>query len=159
MTVKIEFLWVGSTSDPHCRALEELYLSRIGRFSRARVSVAREAKKSDPRQVESALRQEEKALLKKIDTSAYLTVLDEGGKQFASRELASWLQKRLLNSGQELVFVGGGHYGLAEGVIRRAQLRLSLGRLTLPHELARVVLLEQVHRAFSIINGLPYQRD
>lgn len=155
----IDFLWVGPTSDPLFKGLENRYLSRLQKLSRARVRVVKEVKKTDPKQIDAALRQEEEAIRRKIRPGSYLVVLDEMGRQFRSRELAAWLQKRMVHSGQDVTFLVGGHQGLGDVLKEEANLKLALGHFTLPHEMARILLLEQIYRAFCIINGLPYHRD
>ena len=84
-----------------------------------------------------------------------LVLLDSRGKQYSSEELAQFLQREQLNA-QPLLFAIGGSDGFSDEVRRQADFALSLGRMTLPHELARVVLLEQLYRAFTILKNHPY---
>jgi 23S rRNA (pseudouridine1915-N3)-methyltransferase len=102
----------------------------------------------------------EEALLKSLErqgrTAAVLVALDSGGKQFSSEELAGFVRQHLERGTQELLFAVGPADGWTEAALARAQLRLSLGKMTLPHELARVVLAEQIYRAFAILNHHPY---
>jgi 23S rRNA (pseudouridine1915-N3)-methyltransferase len=110
--------------------------------------------------VESAVFASEEALLKSLErpgrTSAMLVALDAGGKQMSSEELAEFLRQQMERGTQELVLAVGPPDGWSDAARGRAQLMLSLGRLTLPHELARVVLAEQIYRAFTILNRHPY---
>jgi 23S rRNA (pseudouridine1915-N3)-methyltransferase len=94
-------------------------------------------------------------ILKRLPASAFVCVLDGEGEQMSSPELAQFIEGRRL-SGADLCFVLGGPFGLAPTVLDRADLRLSFGPMTLPHELARVVLLEQLFRAHKIVGGEPY---
>ena len=105
--------------------------------------------------VETVEVQEGQPLLKRIPERAYLCALDREGEQMSSEQLAKWLEKRR-QEGRELWFAVGGAFGFDAEVLERADHRLSLGMGTLPHQLARVVLLEQLFRAHKIINGEPY---
>lgn len=104
-----------------------------------------------------AKEQEAKAILGKLQPNEALVALDEHGKTLDSVELAQFLG-RALNQSKDLAFVIGGDEGLHDSVLKRAELTLSLGRMTLPHRLARVVLIEQLYRAFTILRGEPYHR-
>lgn len=85
-------------------------------------------------------------------------VLDERGRQFSSPEFARWFAAEQLRGTREVVFVIGGPEGVARALLEQAHLRLSLGRMTWPHELARVLLAEQIYRAWSILRNLPYHK-
>jgi 23S rRNA (pseudouridine1915-N3)-methyltransferase len=87
---------------------------------------------------------------------SFLTLLDSRGKQFSSEEFAQFLRKREESSSQPLLFAIGGADGFGDEIRTAAGLTLSLGKFTMPHELARVVLLEQVYRACTILAGHPY---
>jgi len=102
----------------------------------------------------------EEALLKGLErpgrTAPVLVALDSGGKQLSSEELAEFVRQQMERGTQELIFAVGPEDGWAAGALARAQQTLSLGKMTLPHELARVVLAEQIYRAFTILNHHPY---
>ena len=105
----------------------------------------------------TAMDEEADALLGEVGPRDVLVVLDERGQQLTSQELARWLGKQL-ETGKGLVFVIGGDEGLSERVREKAALVWSLSKLTFPHRLARVVVLEQLYRAFAILKGLPYHK-
>jgi 23S rRNA (pseudouridine1915-N3)-methyltransferase len=98
---------------------------------------------------------EEAGVPKRIPGSAFVCVLDREGTALSSTELAGFLEERR-SSGKDLCFVVGGPFGLDPSIVKRADRRLSFGPITLPHELARVVLLEQLFRAHKILAGEPY---
>ncbi len=135
-------------------ALEE-YAKRIARYARVEVVEVPEARKhaGTPR----AREEEAETLLARLGERERLVALDERGKEHSSvelaRRLASWLE-----GGRDVALVIGGSDGLAEAVLARAEERLSLSRLTLAHRLARLVLLEQLYRAFTILRGEPYHK-
>lgn len=109
----------------------------------------------DSRRRAKALEAEAAALSRHVPTGAFVCVLDREGEQLSSLELADFLEQRR-GSGRELCFIVGGPFGLGAPIIERADARLSLGAVTLPHELARVVLLEQLFRAHKILAREPY---
>ncbi|HHU83312.1 MAG TPA: 23S rRNA (pseudouridine(1915)-N(3))-methyltransferase RlmH [Firmicutes bacterium] len=94
-------------------------------------------------------------ILARAGASAYLVALDRGGKVYSSEEFAAWLGEREM-AGKEVVFVIGGTTGLSEQVLEKADTCLSFSRLTFPHQLFRLFLLEQIYRAFKILRGEPY---
>lgn len=101
--------------------------------------------------------EEAKALLAEVSDRAVLVALDERGKSLSSVELSQWMARQQL-SAKDVVFVIGGDEGLSEQVVKQAQLTLSLSKLTLPHRLAKLVLAEQLYRAFTLIRGEPYHK-
>jgi len=98
-------------------------------------------------------------ILKHIGQGDYLMILDEGGRSMDSRAFAEWLRLHFVNDARNLVLVIGGAYGFSKEVYRRADTKLSLSKMTFNHELALLVLLEQVYRAATIIHGHPYHND
>jgi 23S rRNA (pseudouridine1915-N3)-methyltransferase len=102
-----------------------------------------------------AMTAEARALMRRIPERAYVCVLDRAGRARSSEDLAQWLEQRR-QAGRDLCFVVGGPFGLGGEVDGRGDERLSLGPITLPHQLARVVLLEQLFRAHKILAGEPY---
>jgi len=135
-------------------AIEE-YAKRIARYARLEMVEVPEARKhaGTPR----AREEEAESLLARLGERERLVALDERGQEHGSvelaRRLASWLE-----GGRDVALVIGGSDGLAEAVLARAEERLSLSRLTLAHRLARLVLLEQLYRAFTILRGEPYHK-
>ena len=148
--MKIKVAWIGKTKEPAIEALTAEYLKRISRYAEiAGVAVKDEsailALASGQRQSQ---RQQNKERHK-------LVLLDARGKQFSSEELAEFLEREQVNA-IPLLFAIGGSDGFSDEARRRAGFTLSLGKMTLPHELARVVLVEQIYRAFTILKNHPY---
>ena len=114
-------------------------------------------KKTDPHQQFTQSAREAQQIEKKL-SQTYLVVLDSAGKEFTSPALASFMEKLMNRGVPEATFIAGGHLGIPEKIKDSADLKISLTKLTLPHELARVVLLEQIYRAITIIRGLPYHK-
>jgi 23S rRNA (pseudouridine1915-N3)-methyltransferase len=143
--VKINVAWIGKTKEPAIRALTEEYLRRISRYA----EVAGLALK-DEAAILSLARGERQ------NKERYkLVLLDSRGKQLSSEEFAEFIEREHL-SAMPLLFAIGGSDGFSEEARLRAGSTLSLGKMTLPHELARVVLVEQIYRAFTILKNHPY---
>ena len=156
--MRLRCLWIGGTKNPDWARLEAEYTQRILRFVPITVASVHEARKVDPRKRAGQMNLEARLLEKKIPLRCFLVTLDEKGEEFTSEGFAGYLENLMNRGVSEIVFLGGGHSGMPEQLVDRADLCLSLSKLTLPHELARVVLLEQIYRSFSIIRGLPYHR-
>ena len=144
--VKIKVAWIGKTKEPAIQALTDEYLKRIRRYA----EVAGLALKDEAAILSLATgeRQQKKERHK-------LVLVDLRGKQLSSEELAEFLRREQVN-GNPLLFAIGGGDGFSDEARRYAGFTLSLGKMTLPHELARVVLVEQLYRAFTILANHPY---
>lgn len=154
--MKITFLWVGKTRNVHLKNLIEAYWTRLDHFCELTLREAQPVR-SEAAKARLAELEGEK-LLAKVDASDYLVALDSTGRSLTTEMFASWLCKHRDQSGRNLVFVIGGHEGLSDAVRRRADFAISLSGFTFTHEMARCLLLEQIYRAFSVIQGLPYHR-
>jgi 23S rRNA (pseudouridine1915-N3)-methyltransferase len=138
--MKLAVAWIGKTKERAIQSLTLEYLKRLSRYT----------------PTESLELAGEAALLKQVERGQRLVALDTRGKQMSSEELAQFLAEQQNRGTQALLFAIGPANGWSEDALQRASMRLSLGRMTLPHELARVVLLEQLYRAFTILKGHPY---
>jgi 23S rRNA (pseudouridine1915-N3)-methyltransferase len=147
---------VGRLRTKHWLAAQQLYLKRLeGYTSIALIEVKDMTGRSVPDAV--AMRREGVALLKTAEAAAYKVVLTPDGQQMTSPALAAWLQAGIERHGR-LAFIIGGPLGLAGEVVAACDFQLSLSSLTFPHELARVMLLEQLYRAFTILHGEKYHK-
>lgn len=154
--MRFRFVWVGKTKNEHLRALCDEYLKRLRRFAKFEVLEVRESAQQSK---ESGIEDEGRRILGGLHPDALLVLLDVEGRQWSSRELATQVESwQAVGSVKEVAFVIGGHWGVSPGVMERAAVRWSLSRLTLTHEMARVLMVEQIYRAFTIIHGLPYQK-
>jgi 23S rRNA (pseudouridine1915-N3)-methyltransferase len=142
--MKIKVVWIGKTKEPAIQTLTEDYLKRLSRYSEVTgVAVKDEAA---VRSLAQGERQRERQKL---------VLLDSRGKQLSSEELAEFLDREQVQA-LPLLFAIGGADGFSEDARRNAAFVLSLGKMTLPHELARVVVVEQLYRAFTILKNHPY---
>jgi len=150
MPLKIKVAWIGKTKEPAIQALTDEYLKRISHYAEAEAVVLK-----DEAAILSLASGERKQHKNENKDRHKLILLDSRGKQFSSEELAEFLEREQVNA-IPLLFAIGGSDGFSEEARRRARFILSLGKMTLPHELARVVLLEQLYRAFTILENHPY---
>lgn len=142
--MKIKIAWVGKTKEPAIQTLTDEYLKRIAHY--ADVSGVGLKDEAAIMNLAHGERQKERHRL---------VILDSRGRQLSSEELAQWLEREQMQS-LPLLFAIGGADGFSEATRREASFALSLGKMTLPHELARVVLLEQLYRGFTILKKHPY---
>jgi 23S rRNA (pseudouridine1915-N3)-methyltransferase len=149
------FVWIGKTRNAQLKGLIDDYLGRLSRFVRCEIAELREANVGDPK---SGIEEEGKRILSALRSDSLKILLDVKGKEQTSYEIAHEIE-RWQNAGQrEVAFVIGGFGGFSDPVARAADLKWSLSRLTFTHEMARVLLLEQLYRGYTIVNRLPYQK-
>jgi 23S rRNA (pseudouridine1915-N3)-methyltransferase len=142
--VKIRVAWIGKTKEPAIKSLTDDYIKRIGRYA----ELSDVAVKDEAAIISLARGDRQKERHR-------LVLLDSRGKQLSSEELAQFLDREQMQA-LPLLFAVGGADGFSDEARRQAGFVLSLGKMTLPHELARVVLLEQIYRAFTILKNHPY---
>ena len=154
--MRLRLIWVGKTRNESLRALAGDYLKRLSRFARCEVVEVRESGASDER---ACLEEEGKRILGALASDALTVLLDVSGRtSWSSEALAAQVENWQTRSVREVAFVVGGHLGVSDEVRARADVRWSLSPLTLTHEMARVLLAEQLYRACTISRGLPYQK-
>lgn len=151
MTITI--LCVGKQHESHVSNAIALYEGRLKRFARLEWVFLPHAGFDDPQKTKAL---ESEALLAKLKPDDTVVLLDERGNQWTSPELSSHVEKWQANNRGRLVFVIGGAYGVDERVFQRAYSTWSLSKLVFPHQLVRVLLAEQLYRAFTIKENLPY---
>jgi len=155
--MEVKFLWPGRTRTPELKALQAFYLDRIKPMAACRVIETREARGLEEREAEKIKDLEAKALDKNLDQD-YLVCCTDGGKELTSLEFARFLEQRRHGPARSTAFVVGGFLGLAGWMLEKADFRLSLSKMTFTHELARVMLLEQVYRSMTILKGKHYAK-
>jgi 23S rRNA (pseudouridine1915-N3)-methyltransferase len=143
--MKIRLLMLGKTRREETRLLFDDYIKRIGRYAEIAVTEIREASPAALRKL-------------KMEPGATLVLLDADGNRFTSQQFARWLGGLRDQAAREVVFLCGDAEGFPVELRSRATERVSLSSLTMPHEFARVVLAEQIYRAFAILTGHPYPR-
>lgn len=147
--MKLRFLWVGKTRNRHFEALQSDYLQRLSHFAKCEITEVRDGGGPEA---------EGKRILERLGSTSAVCLLDVKGEKYSSHGLAQLIERWQTDGRKETTFIIGGAEGVSAAVAERADHRLSLSFLTLTHEMARVILAEQLYRAFTIIKGFPYQK-
>ena len=158
--IKINVIAVGKLKEKYLIDACGEYLKRLKAYARLEITEINEYKsKENPSasEIEIIKEKEGEMILSKISKSAFVIPMCIEGVQLSSEELSRKIESTMLTNG-EIVFIIGGSYGLSDKVKQRGNFKLSFGKITLPHQLMRVVLLEQIYRAFSIINNSKYHK-
>lgn len=153
--MRVRVIWTGKTKNAHLRALIDDYLKRLSRFTRCEISEFRESSAAGEK---AGIDKDSKRISDGLHEGAVIVLLDPDGTEWSSQQLAKVMQHWQDDGTKEVTFIVGGPNGVSAALVARADKRWSLSRLTLTHEMARVVLLEQLYRAYTIIHGLPYQK-
>ena len=156
--MKTEVIWVGKTVNKHFVACIDDYVERIGHYMPLAVTVIPELKNTKKLSEEQQKAMEGEQILRLLQPSDTVVLLDEHGKELRSVELATWIEKKQ-HTAKRLVFVIGGPYGFSPAVYERAQEKLSLSRLTFSHQMVRLIFCEQFYRACTILRGEPYHHE
>ncbi len=156
--MKTELILVGRTVSKEFARLIDDYSERITHYLPFSITTIPELKSTGSLSEEQQKSAEGEQILRRLQPSDTVVLLDEHGREPRSVELAAWLQKKQL-SARRLVFVIGGPYGFSPAVYERANEQLSLSRLTFSHQMVRAIFLEQLYRACTIIKGEPYHHE
>ena len=156
--LKVKVIVVDRTRSPFLREGESFYLKRIDRYIQFNWVEVKPSKAIKGKPVAQILAQEGQNIEKKLMPRDYLVALDRSGKPCGSRELAAWLDQLSDQAGRWISFIIGGPLGLSADILKRADRVLSLSKLTLTHEMSRLILLEQLYRAMTILRGESYHK-
>lgn len=151
----IEIWSVGKANEPFMDPAIQYFLQKVKPYNQVELHIIPPPKKVAAT-VPEAIRQEEALILKKLQPHHYLILLDERGKQFDSPGWADRFQQLMNRSTKSAVLLIGGAYGVSENVRTKAQESWSLSKLVFPHQLVRLIVAEQIYRAFSILHNSPY---
>lgn len=149
---------VGKTTDPRLISLIEDYRKRLLHYVPFELIVLPDLKNTKSLSEEQIKTAEGEAILRFVTPSMDVVLLDEHGREFRSIEYAEWLQKKM-GSGKDLTLVIGGPYGFSEAVYQRADGKVSLSRMTFSHQMIRIMVIEQIYRAMTILRGEPYHHE
>ncbi|MEA3548613.1 MAG: 23S rRNA (pseudouridine(1915)-N(3))-methyltransferase RlmH [Thermodesulfobacteriota bacterium] len=154
--MKLELLFLGKTRESYLRAGIDDYHSRLRHYAKTNIVVLKEKKGSGT--VAQQKKEEGRRLLARGGKASFLVALDQKGKQISSEELAQLVNKWEMRGLGTVCFLIGGPFGLSEEVLKKADFILSFSKMTLTHEMARLLLLEQLYRAYSIKFGTNYHK-
>jgi 23S rRNA (pseudouridine1915-N3)-methyltransferase len=151
--MKLRFIWIGKTKDSNWKALQQEYLQRLSHFAKCEVVEIKDSARHEGPDIEG-----ERILAALNQRRTFAVLLDVKGEKVSSADLAGKIEAWQNRGLKEISFVIGGAEGVSPGVAEKADISLSLSFLTFTHEMARVILLEQLYRAYTIIKGFPYQK-
>lgn len=156
--MKTLLILVGKTTDKHFLTGISDYAERIGHYMPFEIVTIPELKNTKSLTEEQQKTAEGKLILKQLQPSDTVVLLDEHGRELRSIELAHWLEQKK-NTARRLVFIIGGPYGFSSEVYGRVNEKLSLSKMTFSHQMVRLIFMEQVYRACTIIKGEPYHHE
>jgi 23S rRNA (pseudouridine1915-N3)-methyltransferase len=154
--MKITLLFTGKTKPAYIDQGVQDYVQRIKHYNPLQLIEIQDSKKTRGLPQQKIMESEGDKILKYIQPEDFVILLDERGKQMSSPELAGWIEEKALHSAKSIVFITGGAFGFDNKVIDRANMLLSVSKMTFSHQLIRILFLEQLYRAFSLIKGQPY---
>ena len=157
--MKITLLQTGKTTDKHVAELVDLYTNRIKKYSVFDIITLPELKNTKNMPVQEQKSKEATKIIQSLTDDDYVILLDENGKELRTIEFSGALEKMFFLPKKRIIFIIGGPWGFSEEVYIRADFKLSLSKMTFPHQLVRLLFLEQLYRVFTIIKGEPYHHE
>ncbi len=157
--MKTTLITIGKTDASYLNTGITDYVSRIGHYIPFEMCVIPDVKSVKNKSEAQQKDEEGKRILALLKPSDVVLLLDEGGRQFTSRQFADFFSKTSLSGAQRLVFIIGGPYGFSPDVYARATSKISLSPMTFSHQMVRLIFLEQLYRAQTILKGEPYHHD
>lgn len=157
--MKTTLIQVGKTTSSDFQKIIDEYVKRLSHYTSFTTLTIPELKNTKALTPEQQKQMEGEQILKNMQDSDYVVLLDEHGKEYRSIELAAWIEKKQLAGTRNLIFVIGGPFGFSPSVYNRANEKLSLSKLTFSHQMIRILFTEQLYRAFTIINGEKYHHE
>lgn len=157
--MQITLLAIGKTDHQSIQVLIDEYSKRLGFYVKFSLEILPDLKNTKNLDEKTQKEKEGELILKKVQTSDELILLDENGKQFSSMDFSVYLQKKMNAGLKNLIFVIGGPYGFSDAVYQRANGKISLSKMTFSHQMVRVFFIEQIYRAFTILRNEPYHHQ
>ncbi len=159
--MRVTALTVGKIKEPYLRAALEEYAKRLGKYCKLKIVEVPDEKTPDApdgAQAELVLKKEGERLLKCLPKDAYVITLEISGQQLTSEQFAKKIDGLAVQGVSHIVFVIGGSLGLGKNILEKSDYALSFSKMTFPHQMMRVILLEQIYRGYRIIKGEPYHK-
>jgi len=157
--MKIKLLTVGKTTNSHLIKLQDEYQNRLKYYIPFDLTVIPELKNTKNLSVAEQQEKEADLILKQLEINDEVILLDEKGKQYTSVGFSEFISKKMLASHKRMIFVVGGPYGFSERVYQRANGKVSLSAMTFSHQMIRLIFVEQLYRAMTILKGEPYHHE
>lgn len=159
--MEISFITVGKLKERYLKNGIEEYAKRLGpytKFNITEVSDEKAPEKLSETEMEQVKNKEGERILNKVSDQAFVYALDLGGKERTSEKFAKEIEQKMIHGQSKITFIIGGSLGLSDSVLKRSNATISFGKMTYPHQLMRLILTEQIYRAFKIIRNEPYHK-
>ncbi len=157
--MKIKLLAIGKTDDKNLQQLIETYKNRLKHYIKFEISIIQDIKNVKNLSENQQKEKEGELILKQLQPTDQLILLDEKGKEFRSIEFAKFLQKKMNSGIKQLVLVIGGPYGFSDAVYKKSNGKISLSKMTFSHQMIRLFVVEQLYRGFTILKNEPYHHE
>jgi 23S rRNA (pseudouridine1915-N3)-methyltransferase len=157
--MKVSFLQLGKTDQNYISEGQKKYADRVKHYVSFEIVTIKEIKKSKSQDKANYKKAEGLEILKHVSKDDYVILLDEKGKEYSSLSFAANINNKMIGGCKKLLFISGGAFGFSDDVYKRANEQISLSKLTFSHQLVRLIFLEQIYRAFTIIKGEPYHHE
>lgn len=157
--MKIKLLAIGKTDDKNLIQLIDAYQNRLKHYIKFELVIIPDIKNVKNLSEKQQKEKEGELILKQLQPTDQLVLLDEKGNQFRSLEFANYLQKKMNSGIKQLVLVIGGPYGFSDAVYQKSNGKISLSKMTFSHQMIRLFVVEQVYRAFTILKNEPYHHE
>ncbi len=157
--MKITLLAIGKTNTQYLQDGIDIYTKRLGHYIPFELKILPDVKTTKALTPDKQKEMEGQIFLSAIGQGDWVTLLDERGKEFSSREFSTYLDKKMITIPKNLIFIIGGPYGFSQEMYNRANEKLSLSKMTFSHEMIRLFFVEQIYRAMTILKGEPYHHD
>jgi 23S rRNA (pseudouridine1915-N3)-methyltransferase len=157
--MKIALLQTGKTSDKHISEVADHYTARIKKYSVFEIITLPDLKNTKNMSVQEQKLKEGKKIIQSLAIDDYVVLLDENGKELRTVGFSALMEKLFMLPKKRIIFIIGGPWGFSDEVYSRADFRLSLSKMTFPHQLVRLLFLEQLYRVFTLIKGEPYHHE
>ena len=157
--MKIELLVIGKTDDKYLQIGIDKYLDRLKHYIKTKITVIPDIKKRANLSEGEIMKKEAELILKQIKHGDYVVLLDDKGKQFSSMEFSKQINTRSVSGIKTLKLVVGGAYGFHESVVAASKDKWSLSKMTFSHQMVRLIIVEQIYRAMTILKGEPYHHE
>ena len=157
--MKIALLQTGKTSEKYLTEGIAIFEERLRKYSAFEIFTVPDIRNTRNMTAQEQMIKEGEQILRFLRLDDYVVILDRKGKEFSTLEFSSWLEKMFMIQKKRIVFVIGGAWGFSEEIRRKADMSLSLSQLTFSHQIVRLLFLEQLYRAFTVLKGEPYHHE
>ncbi len=157
--MKIKLILIGKTDSDYLKTGVEEYVKRLTHYIGFEMIVVPDLKNTKKLSIQQQKQKEGELITKHIQPGDHVVLLDENGKEFSSPEFAAFIEKQSLSGLKTLVFVIGGPYGFSEEIYKTGNRKIALSRMTFSHQMVRLIFVEQLYRAMTIIKGEPYHHN